>query len=187
MESLLQFLHTIYPLSAALHEHLINILKTKEVKKKEYLLKIGKVCKNIYFIEKGLFRCFYLNEEKEVNAWFMKEGDVIASVKSFYNQIPSYESIQALENSLVYYVEYDELQLIYKTFLEFNYVSRVLTEKYYALSDERLYSTKMKKAFDRYKYLMEHHPEIILRVPSTYIASYLGITLETLSRIKSRK
>ena len=187
MESLLQYLHSIFPLSPPLYEHLINILKTKEVRKKEYLLRTGKVCKNIFFIEKGIFRCFYLNGEKEVCSWFMKEGDVIASVKSFYEQIPSYESIQALEDCIVHYISYDEIQNIYNTYLEFNFIARVLTEKYYALSDERLYSTKMKQAAERYKYLMGHHPEIILRVPSTHIASYLGISLETLSRIKSRK
>jgi CRP/FNR family transcriptional regulator, anaerobic regulatory protein len=187
MELIFQFLNSIYPLSRPLYEHLLNIVNTKEIKKKEYLLRTGKVCKNIYFIEKGLIRCFYLNGEKEISSWFMKEGDVITSIKSFYEQIPSYESIQALENSIVHYISYDEIQIIYKTYLEFNFISRVLTEKYYALCDERLYSTKMKQASDRYKYLMDHHPEIIQRVPSMYISSYLGISLETLSRIKNRK
>jgi hypothetical protein len=79
-------------------------------------------------------------ERAEVSSWFMKEGDVIVSVESFFKQKPSYESIQALEETTVHYISYDELQFIYKNFLEFNFVARVLAEHYYTLSEQRLYS-----------------------------------------------
>jgi len=64
-------------------------LESKMLKKKEMLLEKGRICKNIFFIEKGLIRCFYLLNEKEVSSWFMKEGDVIISVESFFKQLPS--------------------------------------------------------------------------------------------------
>jgi len=114
----------------------------------------------------------------------MKEGDLIISVESYFNQQPTYENIQAIEDSELFSISHDELNVIYYKFPEFNFIARVLTEKYYTLSEQRLFSLRMQRASERYAHLMKNFPEIIQRVPSTYIASYLGITLETLSRIK---
>lgn len=174
-------------MSKPLIEHLEGILKHIEVPKKGYLLKEGKVCENVWFIEKGLARCYYTKDGEEISSWFMKEGDVIFSVKSFYNQEPSYENIQVLEDSSLYFISYKELQQIYNTFLEFNFIRGVLTERYYMLSDERTFTIRMQKAHERYAHLVEHHPDLTQRVPAKYVASYLGISEETLSRIRSGK
>ncbi len=106
MKELLEYLNSIHPVSAKLQEYLLSNLKTKSIPKKDYLLKAKQICKNIYFIEKGLVRCFYVEEEKEVCSWFIKEGDIIISVESFYSQTPSYESIQALEDCIIHYILY---------------------------------------------------------------------------------
>lgn len=155
--------------------------------KKDYLLRAGHVSRNICFIAKGLLRCFYFKDGEEVSSWFMKEGDVIISVESFFTQKESYESIQALEDSLLYYITYDELQHLYRHFPEFNFIGRVLVERYYTLSEQRLFSLRMQRSQERYEYLLQHHPELVLRVPMKNLASYLGITEETLSRIRSKK
>ncbi len=84
-------------------------------------------------------------------------------------------------------MDYDELQYIYRHFPEFNFIGRVLTEKYYCQSEQRLFSLRMQRSQEKYDYLIAHHPDLILRVPAKYIASYLGITEVTLSRIKGRK
>jgi CRP-like cAMP-binding protein len=185
MEKLLKYLKSIHPLSEKLIEYLGTHLKTKNLQKKDFLLKKGHISKDICFIHSGLLRCFYLIDEKEVCSWFMKEGDVIISVESFFNQTESYEAIQALEDCILHYITYDELQFIYRNFPEFNFVGRVVTERYYTLSEQRLYAMRMQRAPDRYAYLMQYHPELILRVPSKYLASYLGIAEPTLSTIKS--
>ncbi|MEJ7767440.1 MAG: Crp/Fnr family transcriptional regulator [Chitinophagaceae bacterium] len=184
MNEFLCYLDLIYPLSKELREYLAENLEYLLIPKKSFLLKQGKVCKHIHFIQKGLARCFYIKDDKEVSSWFMKEGDVIISVESFFKQQPSYESIQALEECELLCLTYDKLQTMFHQFPEFNFIGRVLTEKYYTLSEQRLYSLRMQRANERYAFLMHHYPELIQRVPSTYIASYLGITLETLSRIK---
>jgi CRP/FNR family transcriptional regulator, anaerobic regulatory protein len=186
MEKLLLFLESIHPMTDGLKHHLATILKAKELPKREYLLRSGHVSKKICFICQGLLRCFYLKDGHEVSSLFMKEGDVIVSVESFFSQKPSYESVQALEDSIVYYITYDELQFAYKNFLEFNFIGRVLLEKYYTLSEQRLYSLRMQRAQERYDYLLEHHSELVLRVPAKYLASYLGITEVTMSKIKAR-
>jgi CRP-like cAMP-binding protein len=187
MTQLIQQLHSIHPLSVSLREHLYSILKTAEVSKKDRLLKAGHVCSNIYFIEKGIFRCSYLEKSREVCSWFMKEGNVIISVASFFKQKPSHENIIAMEDGLVHYISYNDLQLIYRRYKSFNFIGRVLTENYYTMSEERMFALKMRSAKDRYRYLLEHQSDLIQRVPSTYIASYLGISLETLSRLKRPK
>jgi len=186
MEKLLQFLQSIHPLSNGLLQYLADNLSFKELNKKEYLLKEGQICRYIYFIESGLLRCFYIRNGMDVSSWFMKERDVIISVESFFNQKPSYESIQAIECCAVHYITYDQLQFAYKHFPEFNFTARVLTEKYYAMSEQRLYAMRMQRAPEKYAFLMKHHPELVLRVPSKFIASYLGITEVTLSALKGK-
>jgi CRP-like cAMP-binding protein len=187
MEQLLQFLDMVYPLSTDLRAYLVKTLQTKTLRKKEYILKAGQICRHIYFIKKGILRCYYEKENTEVCSWFMKEADVIASIESFFRQAPSYEYIQALEDCELHYISYDDLQFIYNNYPEFNFTGRVLVEKYYVLSEQRLFSMRMQRSHERYEYLMTHSPDLLLRVPSRDIASYIGITEETLSRIRSRK
>ena len=139
------------------------------------------------FHKKGLIRCFYHKGDQEISSWFMKEGDFIISVESFFSQKESYESVQALEECEVYSIEYPALQSLYKLFPEFNIIGRILTERYYVLSEQRLYSLRMQRSSERYQFIMDKYPEIIQRIPSKYIASYLGVTEETLSRIRSGK
>jgi CRP-like cAMP-binding protein len=116
-----------------------------EIPKKHFLLKPGHICYNIYFVQQGLVRCFYIKNEKEVSSWFLKEGDVIVSVDSFFTQTVSYESIQALEDCVLHYISYTDLQYAYLHFPEFNFIGRILTEKYYKLSEQRLYSLRMQR------------------------------------------
>ncbi len=187
METLINFLNSIHPLTPALQEYLLNTIKRKLFAKKAFLLKKGHIAKSIYFIEQGLVRCFYEKGLKEVSSWFMKEGDIIISVESFFKQASSYENIQAIESTTVFYIDYEELMYAYRNFHEFNFVGRTLTEKYYLLCEQRLYSIRMQSAKERYQNLLRTSPEIILRVPSHYIASYLGIANETLSRVKGNK
>lgn len=186
MENILHYLHSIHPLSPALVDYLQSHLKIRELQKRAYLLRTGQVCRTISFIQKGLLRCFNLNGEHEVCSWFMTEGDVIISVESFYHQKASYEAIQALEDCTLYYITYSELQHIYRTFPEFNFIGRVLTEKYYCLSERRAYSLRMQRSQQRYEYLMENHPELLLRVPAKDLASYLGMTKVTMSKLRAR-
>jgi CRP/FNR family transcriptional regulator, anaerobic regulatory protein len=184
MEAIIHYLNSIHPLSDELKEYLAESLQYRQVQRKEFVLKAGHVCHNVFFIEKGLLRCFYLQGNSEVCSWFMKEGDVSTSVESFFDQKQSYESIQALEESSLYYISYQQLNYIYKNFSEFNYVGRELVQKYYKLSEQRLYSLRMQRGLERFEYLKTNHPELIQRVEQKYLASYLGITEQYLSMLK---
>jgi CRP-like cAMP-binding protein len=185
--SLFHLIRSIIPVSTALEERLKGILRRDTFPKRHFLLKEGQVSNYIYFIEKGFIRSYYLKDGKEITSWFMKEGDVIISVNSFYKRLPSYEYIQAIEESTVSFIDYNELHQLYNEFTEFNIVGRRLTEKYYGLSEERLYSMRKQSAEERFKFLLDKYPEIFKRAPLGCIASYLGVSLETVSRIRGKK
>ena len=187
MEEIFAYLNSIYPIQLETKDYLLENLKPLTVSKKQFLLRQGNLCRNIYFIKIGLLRCYYLRDGKEICSWFMREGDVIISVESFFNQKESKENIQALEDCSLFYLSYHELQHAYQHFPDFNSIGRILTEKYYQLCEQRLYSLRMQKAHEKYQFIMNHFPQIIQRVPIKDIASYLGITIETLSRIRARK
>jgi len=186
MEELLKFLNGIYPLSEQLKQHLSHVVRERHVPRKSVLLKAGHICRSVSFIYRGLLRCYYNKGDTEICSWFMTEGNVIVSIESFYSQQPSYESIQALEDCTLFTIDFAELQAIYRAFTEFNFIGRVLTEKYHVLWAQQLFALRMQGAAERYKWLLLNYPELILRVPAKYIASYLGIEETTLSKIKSR-
>jgi len=184
-------LKSLFQLIAPLSDELLNkideFLIVENFRKGKVLLKEGQVSNFIYFIEKGFVRCYYKQGQKQVNAWFMEEGNIIISVKSFFNQEKSHESIELLEDSTLHYISFDHLQYLYRNYVAFNIIGRVLTEKYYILSEERLYFMRQQKAEDRYKLLFSNYPQIFERVSLSHISSYLGVSLETLSRIRAKR
>lgn len=177
----------IHPLSKPFRQYLSDHLKMQTLAPKEYLLKAGSISCHLYFVETGLVRCYYLEEDQEVCSKFLKENDIIVSASSFFLQKESKEYIQAIEQSVVYSLSYDELQYIYRYYIESNIISRVLSTKSYLLSEQRSFFVRMKKAADRYNTMMEYYPGLVNRVPLKYLSSYLGISDWTLSRIRSRK
>jgi len=186
-ESVINFLSILIPMSVELKDYLFTHLQETHLKKKQIFLKSGEVSNRISFIISGLLRSYHITDEGiDTTVWFMKEGDVAISVKSFFERIPSEEYIEALESSILLHITYDELQKAYIEFPEFNIIGRLLTEKYYVLSEERLLCIRNRKALERYKFLLAYHPEIIKRAPTQHIASYLDIDKATLSRLKNK-
>ncbi|HEX9510094.1 MAG TPA: Crp/Fnr family transcriptional regulator [Puia sp.] len=185
MISLFKYLRSIHPLSPGLRDHLEDIVKEKKLARKDYLLKAGQISGNIYFIQKGLLRSYYFKEGKEISSYFMKEGDICIAVESFFTQQYGQDNIQAIEDSVVHYISYEELQRIYRDFGEFNYIGRVLVERCYLLTVQRITAMWMQKAHDRYHWFAQNFPELLERVSAKYLASYLGITEVMLSKIKS--
>jgi CRP-like cAMP-binding protein len=187
MISLFRYFRAIQPLSEALRDHLEDSLRQKTLDKKDFLLKTGQVCGNIYFVEKGLLRSFYIKDEKEISSGFSKEGDICVSPESFLTQQYSQESIHALEDTTVWYLSYDELQRIYREFPEFNKIGRVLLEKCLIQSKVWVREMWMRKSADRYDWLVRQHPDFPARIAAKHLASYLGVTESMISRVKSKR
>lgn len=186
-EKLFAVLMTVYPLSDALKEYLSQRVKLRKFKKGHILLLPGEIANNIYFISKGLLRAYFTDDEgKEHTFWLMKELDMMASAFSFFTRQPGDLTIEVMEDCELIIIDYDTLEQVYKEFIEFNIVGRVLTQKYYALSDERAMILRMSRMKDRYWYMVENHLELVNRVNNVYMASYLGMRRETLWAIKKK-
>ncbi|MBS1643253.1 MAG: Crp/Fnr family transcriptional regulator [Bacteroidetes bacterium] len=186
-EILKQLFLSIYPLEEIVLNEIAYVVRHKTINRKELLIKEGQICKYIFFVEKGLLRSYYYDEENEVTTWFMKENDFVISVKSFYLQEKSTEYIQALEGCSLYYISYEELNKLYLKHHSFCVIGTILTQQYYIRSEERLLNLRQSSAIARYKFLINSHPDILNRCTNKMIASYLRITEETLSRIRAIK
>ena len=180
------FIADIIPLSGELRERLDSILKMKVFGRKEFLLREGQVCDKIYFVEKGLVRLYYLKDGVEICSGLLLEGGFMISVESFFRKQKSYEFMQAVEETTVYYILFEELEALYKDFTEFNIVGRKLITEYYIRSEERNYILRRLSAREKFRHFQELFGANTVRIPRKDIASYLGINLETLSRL-SRK
>jgi cAMP-binding proteins - catabolite gene activator and regulatory subunit of cAMP-dependent protein kinases len=175
---------------AILSEQLKNELEKwsekKEASKGDLLLEQGKICRYLYFLEKGFARGFYYHDGKDITSWFAFENDIVTSMYSFIRQRPGIENIEILETSQLYCISYVHLQRLYKEYPEFNLIGRLITEKYYIQLESRLFSLQYLPAKERYKKLLEEKPQLLQRASLGHIASYLGISQETLSRIRAK-
>jgi|SRR6185312_4200398 len=184
--NLLQVLESVRPLPLALQTHIGSILKHQVIRKNQHILKAGQVNDRICFIQRGLLWTYYMKGDKKVASWIMGEGDFLVSIVSFYKQEPSYEYIQALEETEVFYITFSELQEAYEKYLEFDYVGLKLTIKYLVELAERLYSIQMTTAQERLEWLQKNKPELIKRVPAKILACFIGISAEHFSVVRKR-
>lgn len=187
MEHLLAMIQRLHPVSEPLEAALRQTLRRQAFPRRHWLLQPGQVSDRIYFIEQGVARGYYLKEDREVTSWFMKESDFIISIVSFYTRQPAQEYIELLEDSVLWSITADQLQHLYDAFPEFNQTGRLLTERYYMLSELRAQNLRMQSARERYAHLLADFPAIFRRVPLKYIASHLGLSPETVSRLRADK
>ena len=185
LDAFIHRLRSFYPLSEGL-EATIQGLEIIEVPKHTLLLREGQRQDFAWVIIKGLIRSYYIKDTEEICSRFNAENQVVLSVASFYTRSPGYEFVETLEDSILARIHYDQLQEIYRLHPEFNYHARVLTEYYFTLSEQRLYLLRKQSAEERYRFFLEHYPEWLQRVPLKYIATFLGMNLETLSRIRKK-
>lgn len=183
VDNIFAFLSRYHPLPEDCKTRLGALLKTKTIKKKDFLLQEGRTSNHVYFIEKGLLRVYYLMDGEEMCSGLLCEGGVAISVESFFERTPAYEYMQALEELTVYYLSYDDLESLYKDHLEFNIVGRKLITEYYVQSEKRNRMLRKQTAKDKYEFFQTQLSHLLPRVPRKDIASYLGMTLETLSRL----
>jgi len=157
-----------------------------ELPKKHILLKKGKVCNFLYFIEKGLARNFFEEDNKELTNDIILEGEILVSFSSFISRKPSLETIELLEDGVLCAIHYDNLQNLYQQFPIMERTGRMIAEHHYNSLAMKSYRLKFSNSSERYQYLFENKIEIVKRVPIGIIASYLGMSIETLSRIRGK-
>ena len=178
---------TYSPISIECQEEFIANSKISTFKKGQIVVREGQFSKKGYLIVQGCSRAYYLKDGKDISDWFTFENQIMASVVSFFSKEPSPHYVEFIEDSTVIEFSKDTVDILTDKYHDFErFISKVVTETMLGLC-ERLYTIQFNKAEERYKHLLTIYPDITNRIPLTHIASYLGITLETLSRIRNPK
>jgi CRP-like cAMP-binding protein len=177
-------LKTIHNFSDEQLDAFISKLTFKKIEKKEYLLKPSQNCCFMAFINKGSFRFYSITETEEPTLHFFIENNWVADYESFISQQPTKNFIQSLEDTEVQLISLDAIHLLMEQFPVFRNLASLINK--WVIPSSHHISISNSSPDERYKNLLSEHPEWINRFPQMYIASYLGMTKETFSRVKNR-
>jgi CRP-like cAMP-binding protein len=187
MSKFIAYLNAVSRLSEETIVDLTDKIRFFEFSKNQIILNQGQVCNYIYFVEAGLLRLFYYHEGKDITAYFASEGNLIGGIDSFFTRQPSQKIIETLEPCQLAAIHFEELEDLYAKHHDLERVGRVLSIGAFLSEQERMYDLQFHTATQRYQNLISANPTILQRVSLGHIASYLGITQVTLSRIRSQK
>ena len=186
VSSLMTILNYFHPLSEKVVKFFREHAYSVSFNKGELLLEAGQVCQHIYFIKKGVVRGFIREGKREITTWITAEGEMVSSILRFEEKGSAIENMQAIEDSEMLAMTLADLQDLYEQFPEFNIVSRKLLQQYYSDAETRAFIARLTNAETKYKQFLARYSHLGNRIPLTYIASFLGITLETLSRVRRK-
>ncbi|MBK7709482.1 MAG: Crp/Fnr family transcriptional regulator [Acidobacteria bacterium] len=182
------YIKTFFPLSDAVAEELLGKSRKHSFQRHHLLHREGEVCDRLWFVERGLVRWFYHDEEgRDITDSFAAEHSFVTAFDSFFQRKPSRYFIEVLEDSEIYSMRYSDLDESFKKFPEIERVSRLVLLEILEQQLEKNTALQFRTAEQRYRFIIEKHPDLLQRVSLGNIASYLGITQETLSRIRSKK
>ncbi|MBP7374124.1 MAG: Crp/Fnr family transcriptional regulator [Prevotella sp.] len=162
-----------------------SILVPMKFAKGEMILKDGEICENIYYIDKGLVRQFYFKNGKEVTEHLGEDRTIFMCIESLFREIPSHLQVEALEPSMVYALPKHRLESVALHNVNIQILYRKILEESLILSQVHADLVRFETAGDRYKKMFKLMPQVVLRAPLVYIASYLQMTPETLSRVRA--
>lgn len=164
---------------------LLEQFQPKDAKKNQILVIEKEHCRKLFFVQSGMMRAFYLKDGKAVTDWFGTEGTFMTSIHSFYNDLPSKQFIQTGEASTLFTINKQDLNTLCLQYPEIERWFREITTQHLIRLQERIMALQFYSAKERYDLLLEKHPQVLQKAQVSHIASYLGISLETLSRIRS--
>ncbi|GAA0715208.1 Crp/Fnr family transcriptional regulator [Aquimarina litoralis] len=179
-------LHNFHKLTDKEFKEFLKISEYKTLAKKEFLLQNGQYNHGILFVTKGILGLYELINTKEIYTSFFSVSNFATEISSLASQNTSNKNIVAISNTEGFFIKRTELLQLYDKSISFERLGRKLLE--HLLSEQHTFTTMLTslKPEDRYKYLLEHNPELIQQIPIQYLASYIGIARETLSRIRRR-
>jgi len=157
------------------------------IEKRRLLLKPGSIADHFYFIVKGVIQGCIKDEGKFLTTWINEENEIVGSIRTLGTQEPCTEYLQALEDCELIAIPVAFTEIVFDKYPETNIIARRLWEHNYRGAEDRAYIGRITSAEKKYKYFLEKQPNLIKRISLKYIASFLGMTLETLSRVRSRQ
>jgi len=167
-------------------EELKGLMKECSLEKNEFFLRSGEICNSLAFITNGSMRLFYDSSHKEVCNDFFFENSLIGSIASFMSHLPAIINIVAIERCSLVVLQRDDVMGLIKKYDSFKNMANVIVLEQLIRSEKREAALLQNSPEDRFKNLMEEHPKLFKRIPLHYVASYLGITPETLSRYRTK-
>lgn len=183
MTPFIKKIQDFYPISNENAEIFQNYFHEFSIPKETLILKENDVS-HFYYIKKGSVRIYYYKDAKEITEWISMDTNFFLSIVSFFEQKPSKLIIQSIEPCEILSIKYEDLQKLLETNSQIEKLFHKMIVQSLILSQHRMYAIQFHSAKERYLELITNQKEIIKRIPLTYIASFLGITLETLSRIR---
>lgn len=162
-----------------------SILVPMKFQKGDLILKEGDVCENIYWVAKGLVRQFYYKNEKELTEYMATENTIVMSIESLFREAPSHQQIQALEPTILFALPKSSLEREAVRNVNIQMLYRKILEESLIISQVHADMLRFESAQERYAKLVKRSPQLVLRAPLVYIASYLQMTPETLSRVRT--
>ena len=187
MDSLFQYFRKFNTLSKGAEKAIADISSIGTIKKNKDLQPIGHTCKTIYFIKKGVARIYYFKDGIDITESFFFENSIIARVESLFTGKPSRKAIQILEDAEIFAINANRLFKLYDSFPEIERLFRKIFEAAYVETVNRIEGIQFHSAEERYNALLSEAPNVLMRVPLKYVASYLGITQVSLSRIRANR
>ncbi|WP_159468464.1 Crp/Fnr family transcriptional regulator [Dyadobacter sp. 3J3] len=185
LEKLFANFDNYIPLDEEEREDLSKRLAERKVKRRQFILQEGDVCKHYTFVAEGCFKKFHVDKKgTEHNLQFIAENDWIMEIDSFYNEKPSRVFIEALEPSVILQITKPDLIELFMSNPKFNRNFRVIIENRFVELENRVLQAISSTAEERYLTFLNQYPKLSQRLPNTQIASYLGITPEFLSKIR---
>ena len=186
-ENILEHFEKFIPLSENLKSELTKKLNYIVFKKGEIVLNANQVCTESYFINKGILRTYFLKDGKEISEYFCGIDEWVNSPKSFMQRKKDIYYIDAIENTDAYFINVNDLVYLFDNFPEMERYARLSMGSVFGHFMERITSTRFTSAKERYTHFQKTYSDIYHRIPLGMVASYLGITQETLSRIRAEK
>ncbi|PKQ61919.1 cyclic nucleotide-binding protein [Labilibaculum manganireducens] len=186
MEYLIRHIEDYAKLSEYEKENMLLFVKKRHFEKNEIIFTEGKIANEIYFVTKGCVRLFYNVDGKDRTAFFYTDGQFICAGESYTYNVPARENYQAIEKTEIYVFDKANIKKLLEVSSKFELIARIATENELIVCQRIIASFVTKSAEERYIELLETNGELFQRVPQQYIASFLGVSPETLSRIKKR-
>ncbi|KJD36530.1 CarD family transcriptional regulator [Tamlana sedimentorum] len=186
MEELKKFIFKIYPMNNSDWDFFSSKLQQVTLKKHTNLIKIGETENYLSFISEGIIRFYIPFEEHDLTFGFLFKNEFVTAYDSFISQNPSQYQIETLTTTTLWRISFTDLQEVYNKTESGNYIGRIMAENMFLIKSKREISLLNQSAEERYLNLFEERPKLLKQIPLKYIASYIGVTPQALSRIRKR-
>jgi CRP-like cAMP-binding protein len=187
MTELEQYINTYFGVvDSSELEQISSLFTPTTLHKGEFFLKSGKDCNKLSFIQSGMLRIYVATEEKDITQWISTKGYFVTDLSSLIFETPARWTIQALTDTELFTISREDYNRIGKTIPKWHTLEKLFLARCFTILEDRIFSHLSMSAEERYQFFFEHNKELFNQVPLQYIASMLGMTPETFSRIRKK-